>query len=394
MPKRKKYPRLPSGFGSIRFLGKHRRNPYAVHPPAKLAPDYSDYIRPPAICYVDDWYTGFAVLNAYHAGTYKPGDELEFKQYKKANSEELDAFCRRLITDYTMHTHANHIIKKEEPTFADIYKAFYEFKYGENAKRKLSKQSQDSTRAAYKNCSALHEKIFSDLRHKDLQECIDSCILKSSSIENMVSLIRQMYKYAILYEICDRDYSSALKAPANDDEHGVPFSDDDLRILWKHKDDPIIEMILIMCYSGFRISAYKTIKVDMQDWYFQGGVKTAAGKDRIVPIHTAIRPLVSARIGRLGCMLDCSVGEFRKRMYEALKAAEVERHTPHDCRHTFSRLCESYGVPDADRKRMMGHSFGNDITNGIYGHRALEELRTSIEKIKCGHFVTNDSDLS
>ena len=33
-------------------------------------------------------------------------------------------------------------------------------------------------------------------------------------------------------------------------------------------------------------------------------------------------------------------------------------------------------------KRMMGHSFANDITNGVYGHRTLEELRTEIEKIK------------
>ena len=58
------------------------------------------------------------------------------------------------------------------------------------------------------------------------------------------------------------------------------------------------------------------------------------------------------------------------------------KKSPHSCRHTFSRLCESYGVREADRKRMLGHSFGNDITNGVYGHRTLEELRTEIEKIQ------------
>ena len=31
---------------------------------------------------------------------------------------------------------------------------------------------------------------------------------------------------------------------------------------------------------------------------------------------------------------------------------------------------------------MMGHSFGNDITNSVYGHRTLEELRAEIEKIR------------
>ena len=37
MPKkRKKHPKLPNGFGSIRYLGKNRHNCYAVHPPAKV----------------------------------------------------------------------------------------------------------------------------------------------------------------------------------------------------------------------------------------------------------------------------------------------------------------------------------------------------------------------
>ena len=62
---------------------------------------------------------------------------------------------------------------------------------------------------------------------------------------------------------------------------------------------------------------------------------------------------------------------------------EGRYHTPHSCRHTFSRLCESYNVREADRKRLMGHSFGGDLTNGTYGHRTLEELRAEIEKIQC-----------
>ena len=61
---------------------------------------------------------------------------------------------------------------------------------------------------------------------------------------------------------------------------------------------------------------------------------------------------------------------------------EGKKHTPHDCRHTFSALCEQYEVNENDRKRMMGHSFGNDITNATYGHRTTEQLRKEIEKIK------------
>ncbi len=51
-------------------------------------------------------------------------------------------------------------------------------------------------------------------------------------------------------------------------------------------------------------------------------------------------------------------------------------------RHTFSMLCEKYEVNENDRKRMMGHSFKEDITNKVYGHHELEDLRKEIEKIE------------
>ena len=35
MARRKKHPRLPNGYGSIKYLGKNRRNPYGVYPPVK-----------------------------------------------------------------------------------------------------------------------------------------------------------------------------------------------------------------------------------------------------------------------------------------------------------------------------------------------------------------------
>ena len=68
-------------------------------------------------------------------------------------------------------------------------------------------------------------------------------------------------------------------------------------------------------------------------------------------------------------------------MYETLEHIGIQRHTPHDARHTFSMLCEKYRVNENDRKRMLGHAF-QDITNKVYGHRTVEELRKEIEKIK------------
>lgn len=151
-------------------------------------------------------------------------------------------------------------------------------------------------------------------------------------------------------------------------------------------------MILIMCYSGFRISEYKMLEINLEKKYFCGGVKTAAGKNRIVPIHSAIFPFVKERIARYGKLLPCNVSDYRISHFyptlDTLHIREKYNHTPHDCRHTFSKLCERYDVRENDRKRMLGHSFQNDITNTVYGHRDLEDLRVEIEKIRVPGFVT------
>ena len=93
-------------------------------------------------------------------------------------------------------------------------------------------------------------------------------------------------------------------------------------------------------------------------------------------------PLVARRHDGSGNLLKASPAYFRTRMYAALERIGLARHTPHDCRQTFSMLCEKYGVNENDRRRMLGHSFGSDVTNATYGHRTLDDLRAEIEKIK------------
>ena len=139
-------------------------------------------------------------------------------------------------------------------------------------------------------------------------------------------------------------------------------------------------MFCILFNFQTRSSAYKTIFIDFDAAYFKGGVKTSSSKERIVPIHSAIHTLVKRRMEREQCLLD-SDQTFRKRMNKLLKRLHMPNHTPHDCRHTFSRLCEKFQVNENDRKRLMGHSFGKDITNSVYGHRELDDLRKEIEKI-------------
>lgn len=389
MAKRKKYPKLPNSFGSIRYLGKGRRNCYAVHPPATIDTT-GKAIRPPAICYVDDYLKGFAVLTAYKAGTYKPGME---KELEIAPTTDADALISRILSDYNTFkgTEEKHP-ETHKLTFSEVYEQFYAWKFP--AGTKASYSSMESYKTAYSNCKILHNRTFEDLKAPDLQNVIDKCTLKKQSKAIILTLFKQMYKYAIYSEIVSENKALYVKVNANDDtEHGTPFSDEELQILWNNTDDPEVQLILIMCYSGWRIGEVLKLTTNLEERYFQGGIKTAAGKDRIVPIHPAIYEFAKDKVltqnGRL-CIY--SQTQHRNALFyptlERLGIVGDPKHTPHDCRHAFSALCEKYGVRENDRKRMLGHSFGNDVTNAVYGHRTLEELRAEIEKIKVP-FVTN-----
>ena len=378
MARKKKYPKLPNGYGSIKKLSGKRRNPYGVYPPATELIAPGQYAPVKAICYVDDYVKGFAVLTAWHAGTYYPGFERTLNDF--VESRTVNSTMNNILMDYLQAARIEQN-KEKTATFAEVYEEFYKDKY-EDSKKTYSKASMGSTRAAFKNCAELHDKPFADLRYNDLQSVVDNCPKKHSSLELIVSLFHQMYAYAEKFELCEKDYSVHVKIKkAEDDEHGIPFSEEELKILWENKSDPIIEFILIMCYSGYRIKAYETIEVNLKEKYFKGGVKTDAGKDRIVPIHSAIYPLVKHRIKECGQILDIPPRTFRSRMYIVLERVNIQRHTPHDTRHTFSMLCEKYRVNENDRKRMLGHAF-QDITNKVYGHRTVEELRNEIEKIR------------
>lgn len=390
MPKKRKtYPKLPNGFGSIRYLGKNRRNCYAVHPPATINA-VGKAVRPPAICYVDDWLKGFAVLTAYKAGTYKPGMENDLPV---SPTTDTDTLVTRILADYGMikGVEGKHPeIKKL--TFAEVYERFMAWKFAEGTN--YSKATKSNYSAAYSYCTTLYDKLFEDLKATNLQEFIDNQKgLKKGSLKAILVLFNQMYKYAIYAEIVSENKSKFVKINKEDDtEHGTAFSEQELKILWKNSADTDVQLILIMCYSGWRIGELENLEVNLAKRYFQGGSKTKAGKDRTVPIHPCIYNFVKSRIDTDGTLLNINKVTYRMyRFYPILEKLGIvgsPKHTPHDCRHTFSALCEKYGVRENDRKRMLGHSFGNDVTNAVYGHRTLEEFRSEIKKIKVP-FVTN-----
>lgn len=324
----RKMHRLPNGFGSIKKLSGVRRNPYGAYPPT----------------------TAY-----YPNGTPKPTKAIG---YYPTYNEAMKALTEWNAEPF--HT--------ERITFDACCAVYFEHKF--NGKRKYSESMQRSMKAAYKNCGELHGRIMDSITPLELQRMVDACPLKHSSVELIVYLLKSIWAFAEQNDYVRKDITKSLRINIpDDDEHGVPFTDEEIKILWQHTDDPVCVSALSMIYSGFRVSALKSWEINMKDKTIYGGVKT--GK-RTVPIHAAIIPFVSKAKSYVA-------KDFR----EGLSQYGITTHTPHDCRHTFSWLCDRYNVDNISKHMLMGHALGKDVESRIYSHRTIDELRTEINKICC-----------
>lgn len=336
--------RLPNGFGSIVKLSGNRRNPYMARPPVTAYRDNGSPITPKAIGYYPDWPAAYEALLEYRRNPY-------------------DVDTRQI-------------------TFAEVFDRMIQEK--KVSKKPLSKATFSSYRAAFKNCEVLHDMRFNDIRLNHLQGVVDDCPLKHASLELIVHLFHQMYDYALKYDIAEKDYSVFVAINiADDDEGGVPFTEAEISTLWENSDDDVVAAMLVLIYSGFRISAAEKLSIDFDKKTFTGGVKTKSGKNRIVPIHDGILELTRRLVSRYNRVLPYPVKQYREEMYKRLDALKIQKHTPHDCRHTFSWICDKYKVEEFSKKLMLGHSLGNNVTDKKYGHRTIDELNLEINKIIC-----------
>lgn len=388
LAKRRKYTRLPNGFGSISYLGKGRRNAYAVYPPCKETDDMGKYIRPKAICYCPDYYTAFAVLTAYNSGQYVPGMELDIirqnEQYRKdgllADRTLRDAAMELILNVYNSQVGAERKIQNGK-TFGEVYQEWYDWKYEAPSGKTFSESTKTVVRSTFAHLSPIADKPINDLTPEDLQEAVD----QTESVnykKNEVIIIKQVYKFALMKEYIEKDCSVFVKCGQSAvHAEGSPFTREELAVLWEHENDDTIGLVLIMVYSGFRIGELSSLEVNLDEMYFRGGIKTDNSKNRVVPIHSAIIHLVRNRMEKYGCINDISNEGLRQRICRHLTRLGIEGKTPHDTRHTFASLLEAAGVTDSDRKRLLGHAL-TDVTSGVYGHRTVEQLRESLEMVR------------
>ena len=253
--------------------------------------------------------------------------------------------------------------------------------------------------SAFNHSKPLHKMRMRDIRANHLEGTIKEAKVGDSTKQRMKSLYNLMYKYALKYEIVDKDYA----ALCDNVKRGkptivrVPYTDLEIATLWENVTFPFVDMVLIGIYSGWRpqeLSILQIADIDLEAWTYYGGLKTDAGRNRCVPIHPLVRDLVKVNYEKAVAMgsaylfndesgqqgTHLTYDKYRGRFNKINKKLGMS-HRPHDTRHTFITKAKDVNVNEYILKLMVGHSI-EDITEKVYTHRTMQQLQEEIAKIK------------
>lgn len=281
-------------------------------------------------------------------------------------------------------------------------------------------KSTKSATSAWAYCSGVYKMRVMDIRARHVKGCMEEGVAvirgkeqhPTATMKNQIkSVFNMLLDYALEYELVDRNYSrtfnlteETVKEIQSVKKEHIAFTDEEMDLLWANASSKQgVDILLIQCYSGWRpqeLGLLELKDVDLENWTFQGGMKTDAGENRVVPIHSRIQDLVLRKYQEaeaLGSpyLLNWADPNNRNRKNLKLTYARYQKaferirgelkldpnHRPHDGRTHFVTTAKRYGVDEYAIKYMVGHKI-SDITEKVYTRREFAWLREEIEKIK------------
>ena len=329
----------------------------------------------------------------------------------KTKGEATSALAEYLKNPYDLNN--------KDITFEQLYKKWFD-EYIDTDEHESIKYR---VKAAYRYCSLIYNKKFREITIIDMKDCIykgtatcvrgkykgEQRLASPQSKEIIKYLFNHIYDYALEARLVERNYAreftldkKVFQEKEKNYKSKVPFSKEEIDKLWKSIEFvPFADMIVYACYSGWRPTELIKLKikdVDLKNGFVKGGMKTNAGKNRLVPIHPLVSSIVekyykeAKSVGSdylfndvnnkfgIGLSYDQYLSRFNKVMNALHFRTEI---TPHYTRHTFITKAKSREVNMNEYvlKIIVGHDVG-DLTEHVYTHRELNDLKEEMCKIK------------
>lgn len=282
------------------------------------------------------------------------------------------------ITNYPLQ-----LYRRQHRSSAVTLKMLYE-KWLPTKLELVSASAIDSYRVAYDHIQPIADIPINLLKYKDMQSVIDNMRnngLSYSSAKKVRTLLSLLSKYAVVNELADKDYSPYLRLGKDTKVYPhKPFTRQQINKLWAISSRATGALILL--YTGMRcgeLLALRKSDINLRTkCLIVRQSKTEAGRNRIIPIHSRILPLINRLYHESNDrILPVTYSQFSRQFKEIMRGINCT-HSTHDCRHTVASLLDKYGAPPTATRAILGHKNG-DITTKVYTHKAIRELRKAIE---------------
>lgn len=260
---------------------------------------------------------------------------------------------------------------------------------------RLNPASVASHKAAWGRVGALAGREIRAVTLDDLQGILDQDAargLSQSSVNNDRILMAALYRYAMERELVARDITRYLESPRIAPKHAkgvLTQAQLDALAALAGEGDRWARTAMLLCYTGFRVSellALTPADYHPEGGYLQGGMKTAAGRGRIVPVHPRVQPWLEDFLAQSGARIICrpdggpvSAAAYRKEFAALMARIGAEGATPHWCRHTCATRLHQAGADPLAIKRILGHA--DQSVTEHYTHLDAAFLRAELEKM-------------
>ena len=413
-----------NGKGSAIYLGKGRKKCWAAR--ITIGRDINGLsIRH----YIDKFETeleALVCLENYHKNPYP----LYIKEEKYNKIITFPSIPYPLVAVANPKKEIIEKTKKENYTFKQLYEKFKEAKMLTKEEEQLEKTYHIRPKnkpygrhycrgmiTAFHNSAALHDKVYKELRASDFNKHLKESKKGADSQRQMVNLFTNLDKFALEEDIIEKGYSQFIttiscnrkeikKVKNNIIEKSKLFSYEQINYLWnfsprsngrqkenqQQREQFVRDVWLILLYTGCRadelLSVY-TSNIFLENNYFIGGIKTAAGINREIPIHPSIKPIIEKYYNSNneflfmqpnGNKIDYDYYLYHFKYNFKKLHPEVSQHTAHDARHTLRNELRKINIKDIIINSIIGHS-NDDVGEDIYSHVSIEEKLEAIKMI-------------
>lgn len=326
--------RLPNSYGSITKLKGNRRRPWMVRVTASI--DFDEK-------------------------TKKYSQRQRVLGYYKSRQEAM-----KVLAEYN-----------DDPYDLDALTVTFDDCYQE-AHKKFSESRRCNYEAAYKYLEPIKDKPIRSIKAAQMQRCIDSCT--TTQQREIKTVCRKVYEYALFAEFVDKNPSDHIKC--NNVEATIDrivFTPEEIKII-EEADTWWKVCLACLIYSGMRSKELRTLDADDIDLENMT-INIREGKNkysiRKIPIHTHAE-------GYFRRYKEEGIGFYGKSHNGFNKAISREfdiEHHAHDTRHTFATVMRKCKADSLILELILGHT-PKTITEKIYTHITMEEMRENIELLK------------